>query len=152
MLKLTIFVVIASLALSGCRSTIPIGQRPLRQGEAVALAEDFIRRNGYTDYRPTREEMDGPLEIFDPVVTADEALDRRHNTLESRAYGTDSNGRLGTNPGWTVVFRRSGRPPEVTDNELGRAVTMEIDGTGIEIAHMDYRLAAVTVRLDDSWW
>ena len=107
-------------------------KRRLTQSEAVALAEQFIAQNGYTDLPPDKTKLS--YETIELESNVDRMLQQRHGTLERRAYGI-VRGRKGGDPGWTVVFRYKGH----TD-ATGRAVTMNLDGTEPRVEHVDFKL------------
>jgi len=111
------------------------GQR-LTQSEAVALAEQFIAQNGYTDLPPDKTKLS--YETIEWESNVDRMLKGRHDTLQRRAYGV-VRGRKGGDLGWTIVFRyrgSSGRGARAT----GRAVTMNLDGSGLRVEHVDFFL------------
>lgn len=106
-------------------------KRRLTQSEAVALAEQFIAQNGYTDLPPDKTKIS--YETIEWESNVDRILQQRHNTLERRAYGV-SRGRRGER-GWTVVFRYQGHA-----GATGRAVTMNLDGAKARVEHQDFIL------------
>lgn len=107
-------------------------KRRLTQSEAVALAEQFIAQNGYTDLPPDKTKLS--YETIEWETNVDRMLQQRHNTLERRAYGV-RRGRKGGDPGWTVAFRYKGQA-----GATGRAVTMNLDGTEPRVEHVDFIL------------
>jgi hypothetical protein len=108
----------------------------LSQSEAVALAEQFIAQNGYTELPPDKNKIS--YEAMEPSSNLEQMLQERHNTLERLAYGFRS-GRKGGAAGWTVVFRYA-HPIDRHATSTGRAVTMNLDGTEIRIEHVDFLL------------
>ena len=108
----------------------------LTQSEAVALAEKFIARNGYTDLPPDKTKLS--YESIEWEENVDRMLEQRHDTLERRAYGVVS-GRKGGEPGWTVVFRYK-HPSDREMRSNGRAVTMNLDGSKPRVEHVDFIL------------
>src|SRR6266704_3601783 len=111
-------------------------KRHLTRAEAVALAEQFIARNGYTDVSPDRNRVS--YETIEWESNVDRMLQRRHDTLNRQAYGIVRD-RKGGVPGWTVVFRYK-HPIDRPARSTGRAVTMNIDGTEPRVEHVDFIL------------
>ena len=108
----------------------------MTQAEAVALAEQFIAQNGYTDLPPDKTKLS--YENIEWESDVDRLLKQRHNTLERRAYGFLQS-RKSNKSGWTIVFRYknpSGRQARAT----GRAVTMNLDGSSPLVEHEDFFL------------
>jgi hypothetical protein len=110
--------------------------RRLTESEAVALAEQFIAQNGYTDLPPDKNKLF--YETIEWESNIDLMLQERHDTLERRAYGVHE-GRKGGEPGWTVVFRYK-RPRGPRARSTGRAVTMNLDGSKPRVEHVDFFL------------
>lgn len=110
-------------------------KRRLTESEAVALAEQFIAVNGYTDLPPDKSKL--AYESTEWESDVDNMLKSRHDTLERRAYAVLRNGRGSL--GWTVVFRykHSGGRDEP---KVGRAVTMNVDGSKLRVQHQDFFL------------
>ena len=111
-------------------------KRRLTQSEAVALAEQFIVQNGYTDLPPDKTKLS--YETIEWESNVDRMLKERHGTLESRAYGI-VRGRKGGSAGWTVVFRYT-HPIDRRARSTGRAVTMNLDGSEPRLEHVDFFL------------
>jgi len=107
-------------------------KRGLTQSQAVALAEQFIAQNGYTDLPPDKTKL--AYETIEWERDADRMLQQRHDTLERHAYGV-LRGRKGGEPGWTVVFCYKAHC-----GSAGRAVTMNLDGSEPRVEHVDFRL------------
>ena len=112
----------------------------LTQSEAVALAEQFIAQNGYTDLPPDKTKLSH--ETIEWESNTDKMLEQRHDTLERRAYGVRA-GRKGREPGWTVVFRYK-HPGGRLMRSNGRAVTINIDGSEPRVEHVDFILRYAT--------
>jgi hypothetical protein len=96
----------------------------ISQDEAVAMAEEFVRAQGYTDQAPTE-----PLRL-DIMEDRDTAAGYRHDSLEPRAVGVRRRARY-----WEVAFRvtesKVTKLKELgsdTDRDRGRAVGISIDG------------------------
>ena len=104
---------------------------------AVALAEAFIKNNGYTlaPALPPEKLTPESLERFGGPETW--ARDRQ-DTLQPTAYGY-----LRLEDSWMVMFCFKHSP----NDEAGRAVEMATDGSGIQMKHKDARLAVAEVRL-----
>lgn len=114
-------------------------RRPLlKADDAVVKAEKFVRANGYTARKVWDTSALQPESI--EFLPRHEWPSFRHNSLMPRACGWLS-GRKGDEPGWTVVFRYSHRLSARPD--IGRAVTMDPDGSEIRIEHEDIALSAV---------
>jgi hypothetical protein len=111
-------------------------KRQLTQAEAVALAEQFIAQNGYTDLAPDKTKLS--YETIEWESNVDRMLKERHGTLERRAYGS-VRGRKGGSAGWTVVFRYT-HPIDRRARSSGRAVTMNLDGSEPRLEHVDFFL------------
>jgi len=111
-------------------------KRRLTQAEAVALAEQFIAQNGYTDLPPDKTKLS--YETIEWERNIDRMLQERHDTLERHAYGV-RRGRKGGDPGWAVVFRYK-HPFDRHARSTGRAVTMNLDGTEPRVEHVDFFL------------
>jgi hypothetical protein len=107
-------------------------KRQLTARQAVALAEQFIAQNGYTDLPPDKTKLS--YETIEWERDLDRMLNRRHDTLERRAYGI-LRGRKGGEPGWTVVFCYKAHC-----GATGRAVTMNLDGSEPRVEHVDFFL------------
>lgn len=117
-------------------------KRPLSEAQAVRLAEHFIARNGYTDLPPDKSNLAHESIELD---TIDEELELRRDTLERKAYGI-SHGRKNGAPGWTVVFRQR-HSSYFQLHKTGRAVTMNLDGSGMQVEHVDFFLKRVQKKL-----
>ena|SRR5258708_2060431 len=107
-------------------------KRPLTHRQAVALAEQFIAQNGYTDLPPDKTKLS--YETIEWERDVDRMLHQRHDTLERHAYGI-LRGRKGSEPGWTVVFCYKAHC-----GATGRAVTMNLDGSEPRVEHVDFFL------------
>jgi hypothetical protein len=118
------------LALTVCSAAA--AQPPLSEADAVAVAEQFVADNGYTDLPADLSKM--KLELLDQLRKRSLAkiAAERHGQLERNAWGV-LRGRANA-PGWTVAFRyrSTGRfltlSAEIENSDLGRAVTMDSDG------------------------
>ncbi|MBC8139219.1 MAG: hypothetical protein H8F28_25375 [Fibrella sp.] len=120
--------------------------------QAVRAAEEFIKRNGYTDLPPTQDKIKLSYESIEWAENSEKMLEGRRDTLERRAYGYRKYSRRGA--GWTVVFRY--KEPSVSgdknrreiyirsDGKGGRAVTMDSFGRNMRVEHVDFRLKACT--------
>ncbi|HEY6185266.1 MAG TPA: hypothetical protein VIW67_23710 [Terriglobales bacterium] len=107
------------------------------------MAEAFIAQNGYTDLRADKSKL--AHETIEWTSNIDDMLKQRHDTLARKAYGI-VHGRKGGAPGWTVVFRYS-HPASKQERRIGRAVTMNLDGSGLRVEHVDFILKYVERKL-----
>jgi hypothetical protein len=107
---------------------------PVDAKEAVGIAEQFVRENGYTDFVPI------DLVALQPEAIEHGARDQwpahRANTLLPVAKGI---GRGAPNhpKGWTVGFAYV-KP--LGDSSIGRAVTMDEFGEHVRMQHKDLML------------
>jgi hypothetical protein len=108
------------------------GYRGLGARDAVAWAEGFVRKMGYTDTPPE------PVE--DEEWPYDDAW---RYTLERRAYGYQHKAAGG--PGWTVIFCLLDAV-EAAD-PVGRAVAMDEYGSHIRLVQKEIYLRDVEHRL-----
>lgn len=117
--------------LTPCESAL--GQ-VLSQKAAVALAERFVVRNGYTDAPPDQVKHDLDFESIEFAENREAMLRQRRNTLRPRAIGV-RRGRRSSKSGWSVAFDFV----ESIDANRGscRVVTMDSDGSNIRIEHVD---------------
>lgn len=116
----------------------------LTEAQAVEFAEKFIERNGYTDLPPDKDNL--AYESIERKSDVDEMLKMRYDTLERQAFGI-SRGRKGIpDSGWTVVFRYKNSSDQTT-SKIGRAVTMNFDGSAARVEHVDFILAKVDKKL-----
>ena len=131
------------LLLFSVAVVLPAKKQELSEKEAVRLAEKFIAQNGYTDLRPDKSKL--AYETIEWESNIDDMLRQRHDTLERKAYGI-VHGRKDGSPGWTVVFRYS-HPSSKQERRNGRAVTMNLDGSGLRVEHVDFILKHVERKL-----
>ena len=108
----------------------------LTESEAIALAEQFVAQNGYTDVPPDKTKLS--YATIEWQSNVDRMLQERRGTLERRAYGIVS-GRKGDSRGWTVVFRYT-HPIDRRARSTGRVVTMNLDGSEPRVEHVDFFL------------
>jgi hypothetical protein len=112
---------------------------------AVRLAEEFVKRNGYTDAPGDEDTMIRESIEWEPDVK--KILAQRRNTLEARAYGYAGFGKMGT-VGWTVAFRPVGEAKS-TKEKMGRAVTMDEKFENLRLEHKSFPLANVSKKLTE---
>ena len=118
-------------------STAPSGDA---EDRAVACAEWFVARNGYTDASPADSaELAGEFIEYAPTVA--KLLASRRNTLSRHAAVVCRGAPYG--PGYTVGFAA----PDTREVDEGRAVTMDSTFAGLKVEHQGYRL---NVALADS--
>jgi hypothetical protein len=124
--------------------------------KAVRLAEEFIRRNGYTTAPADKNNLS--YETVEYSDSVDDLLKQRYNTLEAKAYGVFYRGRLGDEKGWTVIFRYTAKVVKeleklpnsklVSNPKLtGRAVTMNGNFQNLLVEHKDFFLDKVDKKL-----
>ena len=111
-------------------------------GQAVRIAEQFVRENGYTDFVPKDVSKLEPESI---EFSEDEKdwLASRHNTLRPRACGYRKGGRNDPS-GWTVGFKRV--KPREGHLDIGQAVTMDEHGEDVTVQHMGFFLRNLQPR------
>ena len=121
-------------------------QHKISGAEAVRLAECFVIANGYTALPPMEDKSKLSYESWADSPPAEEALERRHDTIESKAYGVMYEEKYG----WSVVFRYNLRNekfkrfnPEFLEHlkNVGRAVTMDSNGGKMRVEHEDFELS-----------
>jgi hypothetical protein len=108
---------------------------PLDEQTAIQVAEKFIADNGYTDLPPMRDTSQLAYESIEWESNATRILQLRQNTLERKAFSLSKNKR-----GWTIGFRHKGGTEgvgRVVMEELGRAVTMQLDGGNMRVEHVE---------------
>jgi hypothetical protein len=136
-------IVFSVLLLFSAAVVFPAQKQELSEIEAVRLAEAFVAQNGYTDLRADKSKL--AHETIEWTSNIDDMLKQRHDTLARKAYGI-VHGRKGGAPGWTVVFRYS-HPASKQERRIGRAVTMNLDGSGLRVEHVDFILKYVERKL-----
>lgn len=118
----------------------------ISSAEAVRLAEDFVIANGYTTHPPMEDKSKLSYESWNDSPPAERALRRRHDTIESKAYGVKYEEKYG----WSVVFRYNlknedfkGFSPKLLEHfkNVGRAVTMDSGGGKLQVEHEDFTLS-----------
>ena len=121
-------------------------QHKISGTEAVRLAECFVVANGYTALPPMEDKSKLSYESWRDSPPAEEALERRHDTIESKPYGVMYKEKYG----WSVVFRYNlrneefkGFDPELLEHfkSVGRAVTMDSNGGNMRVEHVDFELS-----------
>jgi hypothetical protein len=127
-------------AITNTSNTKHADEKPLIKREAIQIAEDFIRQNGYTDLPPMEDKSSLSHESIEYSENPDEILSHRYNTLERNAFGVIEGGKDG--PGWTVVFQYN-PSYKYYHPGIGRAVTMNIYGKDIQVEHIDISLDSV---------
>jgi hypothetical protein len=104
-----------------------IVDKRISRKEAVALAERFIRVNGYADAPESELKSQLDLESIEWSNNRQDLLKQRRNTLRPVAVGIKA-----IDGAWGVVF-------DYVSSEPGRCrvVTMSFDGTNIRVQHKD---------------
>jgi hypothetical protein len=128
---------------------VAVAGPPLSQDEAVALAEQFVTDNGYTDLPPNLAKV--KLEFINDMAARSRKeslaaiVRRRHGELERHAWQVLSGRRHAR--GWTIVFRFPTTAhggftlsEDIESSNRGRAVTMDPDGGNIRMEHVDVRV------------
>lgn len=110
--------------------------------EAISLAEEFIVKNGYTQ-TPAIEKSKLTPELYDKLITFEQVIKLRHNSLKPKAYGLIKKRRTGS--GWTIVFTRT--PNKEFNPNNGRGVSMNLDGTNILMEPIEFPLNTVDKQL-----
>jgi hypothetical protein len=124
-LAVAFFALTGGAALSVAQQ--PEAQRSLTLEEAVAVAERFVRDNGYTD--APADELKAPLDVesIEFAANREELLLQRKNSLQPKAIGAKP-----TSEGWGVAFDYF--EPQV---DTCRVVAMRHDGSEIRVQHQD---------------
>ena len=117
-------------------------QHKISGAEAVRLAESFVIANGYTALPPMEDKSKLSYEFWRDSPPAEEALERRRDTIESKAYGVMYNEKYG----WSVVFRYNLKNEELKDflpelKNVGRVVRMDSSGGNMRVEHQDFELS-----------
>lgn len=115
----------------------------LTEVEAIALAEDFIVKNGYTNLPPVEKDKITP-ELYDKLVTFETVMKLRHNSLQPKAYGLIRN-RRGV-PGWTIIFARI--PSADFDPKNGRGVSMDLEGKHLFMEPREFPLSTIDKKIE----
>jgi hypothetical protein len=108
--------------------------------QAIKIAEQFVRENGYTDFVPQDASLLTPESI--EFSGREEWVAERHDTLVPRAVGYLRRGK-DDKSGWTVGFKYV-KPSE--DRGAGRAVTMDKHGKRLVVQHKDLVLKNLVRR------
>ena len=106
--------------------------------EVVAIAEKFIREQGYTAQTGDKSKL--VSESIEWYSNPNKTLEFRHDTLKPKAYGVCPPSKKEP---WLVIFQY--KNPQTSSN-TGRAVTVSLDGKNIDVAHCDFFLKAVTKK------
>ncbi|HEY9285042.1 MAG TPA: hypothetical protein VIP46_16440 [Pyrinomonadaceae bacterium] len=124
------------------------GGGPLDAAGAIHLAECFLIANGYTGLPPMGDTSQLSYESWADGPPAEEALERRSNTVESTAYGVMKGGR--SKDGRAVVFRYNLNHPSFSRfrpefqehlKTVGRTITMDMYGGRMRVEHEDFALS-----------
>ncbi|OWY23742.1 hypothetical protein C7N43_27830 [Sphingobacteriales bacterium UPWRP_1] len=103
----------------------------LTQPEVVALAEAFVRAQGYTDFIPDFTKIKVQFERMEYASTPQDVLKYRHNLLRPKAVGV----RQYDNKKWLVGFAYYWE-----EENIARAVTMDSIGAIITMQLQDVRI------------
>jgi hypothetical protein len=110
---------------------------------AIACAEEFVRRNGYTEAPPTADSLLA-FESIESVNSLRELLERRHDTLGERAFAVcigkaDGDGLTGHS--YAVVFL-----VRITSLPHARVVTMSAQFDQLRVQHRGFVFSHVEDR------
>lgn len=117
-------------------------QQIITEEQAIALAEEFIVKNGYTKAPPAKKEELTP-ELLDKFASFETIMKLRHNSLEPKAYGLINKHPKGL--GWTIIFLRTSKGD--FDPKNGRGVSMTLEGKNLVMEPRDYLLSALDKQL-----
>ena len=122
---------VAFFALAGGASLsfaqAPDAQRPLTLEEVVAVAERFVRDNGYIDAPVDELKARLDFESIEFGANREELLLQRKNSLQPKAIGAKP-----TSEGWGVAFDYF--EPQA---DTCRVVVMRHDGSEVRVQHQD---------------
>lgn len=158
-IKITCLLIISFLLFSNCK-TAEIKPEPTKQttqakqnpsendeAKAIRLAEEFIKRNGYTEAPAEKDKI--KFESSEISEDVEKILQSRHNTLEPKAYGISYHTKSGK--GWTVVFKYNEEYMKtVTEMDLkdrGKALTMDENFENLEMQYKDFFLEYAEKKL-----
>jgi hypothetical protein len=141
-MAMRIFTTVILATLLGASPSAAQSKKQLTEAEAIRIAEQFVVENGYTDLPPVQDKTKLSYESIDSS-DPDQRLKDRFNTLERKAYGV-GRGRTKRYNRWTIVFRYNAKNDsyrrvipnyEQRIKKIGRAVTMDADGSNIRMQH-----------------
>jgi len=104
--------------------------QPITKEQAISMAEQFIKVQGYTSEGSTLPKEEIVFESLEWTSDADKILERRKGSLEPKA--------VGVKVGWIVGFRHTGAPE---DSKTGRAVSMDAYGKHLRVQHQEVYLS-----------
>jgi hypothetical protein len=115
--------------------TISYTQKEITENQAISLAEEFVRINGYTLYLADTNNVK-----FEPNSDSDgdlkTVLEYRHNTIHPKAFCL-----FKYSDSWHIGFLSTRIKLECLDslsrqsNLLGRVVTVNLNGTVLRMTH-----------------
>lgn len=100
---------------------------PMSASDAVAVAEHFIRVNGFTQHEPDRDAV--VRDFMEKTKSLDEVLAHRRGVLREQAYGYSQR-----DDAWVVVFAYS-QARTVGGKPTGLAVVVEDCGASVSMEH-----------------
>ena len=113
----------------------------ISQNEAIKLAEQFIKDNGYTSENPDKSKIN--LEMFDLEIN--ETLKNRHNSLQKKTFCfSKKNGEWHIGFLSTNVNLKKITAEQKNSDLAGRAIKVSFDGKEISIVHKDPRFSFFT--------
>jgi hypothetical protein len=113
---------------------MPVEESP--ESKAVRVAEEFVARNGYTDFPADKSKI--AHETIEFARNLDELLKMRASTLERKAYGIlyKATGTKMGEKGWTIVFQSKGISDDFyksISRETSKKITRENHPTGLAV-------------------
>lgn len=117
------------LLSTSVKAQLKPAKKSITKREAIAIAEDFICRNGYTQAPADTSAQPLSYELFDALYPVDTLLKLRHNRLQPRASYTSRTGDL-----WHIGFLFQDLPGDglnVSNSPVipaGRAVIVDAAG------------------------
>ncbi len=112
-------------------------QKDISEMEAIKLAEEFIKVNGYTKYPADTSKLSYEF-LYDSEESVKSILKKRHNSLQPKAFCVFKN-----DDRWNIGFVSSKinlsklDSAQINGNLTGKSVTMNLDGSEIRMAHKD---------------
>ena len=128
----------------------------ITESQAISIAEEFVKQNGYTDLPPSADISQLSRESLDSE-DPEEALESRRNTLERKAIGAKREVSGSYTGGWMVVFRYNRDNLELRQldpdfdelvDKYGRAIKMNEDGSNVRIVHQEIMLEVLPKQVD----
>ena len=118
-----------------------VRETEITEKQAIELAENFIKVNGYTKFPADTSNVSFEF-IYDHGQDIRSVLKKRHNTLHPDAFFITKDGE-----GWEVGFistrvnLKKADSLQIQDDPDCRAVTMNLQGTELRMAHKSPRFS-----------